>query len=136
MDCCYSGGITRGNSDTNNYVVRLIVDPPPASPKSDQDLWTSDTRGGRVGSGFSGKLHSSHVLLAACGREESAYEDPMTHRGYFTTHLLDILESVDIRCLTYNSLIHKLNLTAKCVPSGSHIPLRLILFFQVANPAV
>lgn len=116
MDCCCSGGITRGDSNANDYVVREIVNPPPASAKSDQDFWTSDARGGRVGSGFSGKLHSSHVLLAACGREENAFEDPKTKRGYFTTHLLDVLESVDVRCLTYNSLIHKLNLTAKCVP--------------------
>jgi len=136
MDCCCSGGITRGDSNANDYVVCEIVDPPPASPKSDQDLWTSDIRGGRVGSGFSGKLHSSHVLLAACRREENAFdhEDPKTNRGYFTTHLLDVLESIDVRCLTYNSLIHKLNLTAKCVPWWRTYSTTANLFFRLQTP--
>ena len=133
MDCCSSGGITRGNSDTNDYVVRGIVDPPPANSRSDQDLWTRDTRGGGVGSGFSGKLHSSHVLLAACGRDEDAYEDRKMKRGYFTTCLLDVLENCDVRCLTYSSLIHKLGLTARCVSWSCTYSITIDILFLLSR---
>ncbi|KAJ3517713.1 hypothetical protein NLJ89_g334 [Agrocybe chaxingu] len=112
MDCCCSGGITRGDSDPMGYVSRGIEDPPPASPKSDQDIFSSDSRGGAA-DGSLGKVHQSHVLLAACGQEENAYEDPKTHRGYFTTHLLSVLEGVDAGSLTYTSLVHKLSLATK-----------------------
>ncbi|CAA7268645.1 unnamed protein product [Cyclocybe aegerita] len=112
MDCCCSGGITRGDSDSDIYVPRGIEDPPPASPKSDQDIFSSDSRGAAA-DGSLGKLYQSHVLLAACGQEENAYEDPKTNRGYFTTHLLSILEDVDAGSLTYTSLVHKLSLATK-----------------------
>ncbi|QRW19849.1 ICE-like protease (caspase) p20 domain protein [Rhizoctonia solani] len=46
----------------------------------------------------------SHVLLAACGHTERAYEDPKTKKGIFTDALLRLLKSRPITELTYKAI--------------------------------
>lgn len=64
---------------------------------------------------LSRKNSKSHVLLAACGRENFALEDPKTKRGLFTHYLLKVLEREDIGNLTYVSLMHKLKMPERWV---------------------
>ncbi|KAJ3500507.1 hypothetical protein NLJ89_g9765 [Agrocybe chaxingu] len=117
MDCCSSGGISRGmdldgdpDMSIENYVPRLIKNPPPLRPLGDEKIWARGARGGTVPEGFADRFHESHVLLAACGREESAREDPRTKRGLFTSSLLKVLNNQDMPTLTYTSLMHRLKM--------------------------
>jgi hypothetical protein len=48
---------------------------------------------------------ASHVLLAACGASESAFEDD--GRGAFTRALLDVMK-LGCRKLTYSEIIQKI----------------------------
>jgi len=115
MDCCCSGGINRGDEDD---LVREMSDPPEAHATTDEDICKSllfndtsfDGRGGAPAHGFSGKLQGSHVLLAACGPNETASESRRLRRGVFSEQLVEILMKEDVRTLTYTSLIHKLKL--------------------------
>jgi hypothetical protein len=109
LDCCSSAGINRGEAD---YVARQILDPPPLSANCDKDIWSRETgtRGVGIAEGFSGKFHASHVLLAACGRDQSAWEDPKSGQGLFTQSLLKLLGRRDVESLTYTSLMHNLKM--------------------------
>ncbi|PSS37926.1 hypothetical protein PHLCEN_2v241, partial [Hermanssonia centrifuga] len=51
---------------------------------------------------------NSHVLLAACGKKESAWEDKSKRRGLFTQALLKVLQSAG-PTLTYSNLIARLD---------------------------
>jgi hypothetical protein len=126
MDCCYSGGIDRGDEGTD-YVVREIFNPPQACAETDEEICNSllsddaslTDRGGGHAHGFSGKLEGSHVLLAACEANERAFESSQWPGGIFTHHLLEILKTEGVRTLTYTSLLHKLEVllrrqTARC----------------------
>jgi hypothetical protein len=56
-----------------------------------------------------GFLHhgiNSHILLAACGEKERAYEDQA--EGVFTTALLELLFAVDTQAVTPTNLIQRL----------------------------
>ncbi len=57
---------------------------------------------------FSGSLWDSHVLLAACSRHQYAWE--VHEEGLFTTALLKVLEEDTAHELTYQSLMHRLNM--------------------------
>ena len=61
-------------------------------------------RGATVKSGFARKGLRSHVLLAACQSQESAYERTSSQRGVFTLALLDTLIAIGIDKLTYATL--------------------------------
>ncbi|TDL21760.1 hypothetical protein BD410DRAFT_771363 [Rickenella mellea] len=107
MDCCHSASASRDPKDTG-FVPRRILNPPAIIPKD----WhiCSHSRGAAVASGFGGQNQESHILLAACGRGEQAWENPKTKRGLFTTALLKTLSESDLRNLTYNSLFRKINI--------------------------
>jgi hypothetical protein len=49
---------------------------------------------------------ASHVLLAACGANESAFEDD--GRGAFTRALLDVMK-LGSRCLSYYEIIQRIS---------------------------
>ena len=109
LDCCSSAGINRGEDD---YVARQILNPPPLSANCDKGIWSHETGGRGVGiaEGFTGKFRASHVLLAACGRDQSAWEDPKSGQGLFTQSLLKLFEKRNIESLTYTSLMHNLKM--------------------------
>ena len=50
----------------------------------------------------------SHVLLAACGEKERAYEHE--GRGQFTSALLEVLESCALNDVTYTDVLERVNL--------------------------
>lgn len=55
----------------------------------------------------------THVLLAACGDREEAFED--FGRGLFTEALLRALDGVQYKHLTYVDAFSKMTRLAKCV---------------------
>ncbi|KAF9525305.1 caspase domain-containing protein [Crepidotus variabilis] len=120
LDCCSSGGINRSATslDPKEYIPRRIRHPPPINPSLDEKIWSkaSPSRGGRAAVGFAGQYQASHVLLAACGRDQFAYETKTGQRGMFTTTLMKVLESENIHSLTYTSLMHKLRMPAQQTP--------------------
>ena len=67
-------------------------------------------RSGNITDSFSGKFHSSYVLLAACGRDQKAREHPVTKEGLFTSNLMKVLRANDINTLTYTSLIDRMEM--------------------------
>ncbi|CAA7263720.1 unnamed protein product [Cyclocybe aegerita] len=140
MDCCSSGGISRSldlysDMPIENYVARQIKNPPPLRPSGDQNIWARGARGGIVPDGYAGRYYSSHVLLAACGREESARENPKTNRGLFTSSLLKVLESQDLNTLTYTSLMHKLKMPIWQTPHCEGVGVNWRLFNKNASGA-
>jgi len=114
LDCCCSGGLNRNvfdGSDARNHLVpRRISNLPPIDPDIDSKIISHDSRSGGISQGFSGKFYGSHVLLAACGRDEVAYEDPRKGGGLFTYSLLKTLSSSGVHDLTYTALMHSLSM--------------------------
>ena len=99
--------------ESEEYLIRRISNPPPLKSSIDKELWSHGTRGGNIADGFCAKLNASHVLLAACGRDEFAREHPVTKQGIFTASLIKAFKENDINALSYTSLIHKLQMPPK-----------------------
>jgi hypothetical protein len=77
----------------------------------DRDIWgassmESNARSAALAGSFSTRGLESHILLAACGEEESAIEE--NGRGVFTKALLHVLESFGADNLTYQDVLHRL----------------------------
>ncbi|KAF8809408.1 hypothetical protein BYT27DRAFT_7187712 [Phlegmacium glaucopus] len=112
LDCCCSAGMNRGEEleELENCVIRRISNPPQIKNSTDQELWSHGTRSGNISDGFYGKFNASHVLLAACGRDQLAHEHPKIKHGFFTSSLMKVLGGNDINTLTYTSLMHKMKM--------------------------
>ncbi|KAI0311621.1 hypothetical protein OF83DRAFT_1150129 [Amylostereum chailletii] len=110
LDCCHSGSATREiQPAAPNCMARGIEfkDALPVDLDADIPKATADRAIGR----HLGFLHaglSSHVLLAACGKEEQAWEDD--GRGAFTKELLRLLEELDrgMTQVSYTDLIGRM----------------------------
>jgi hypothetical protein len=75
----------------------------------DLDIWSDGQRervGFAIASGFLRHRRSSHILLAACGAKEFAYEEQ--GKGVFTTALLKLLSLVGVENVTYANLLDRL----------------------------
>ncbi|QRV77162.1 ICE-like protease (caspase) p20 domain protein [Ceratobasidium sp. AG-Ba] len=111
FDCCHSASGTRDDEETSNMLVRSIDfrDLPPLSPRTDTEIvhWpASSSRTSVIPTGFAHRASRSHVLLAACGSGEVAWE--RNGQGEFTRALLSVLKDADLSCLTYTELMHGL----------------------------
>ncbi|KAF8452912.1 caspase domain-containing protein [Boletus edulis BED1] len=104
FDCCHSASGTRA---CDGYVDRTIELNHTIDEDLDEDIWGE--RAGKIHSGFACHGLQSHVLLAACGEEERAYEHE--GRGQFTTALLETLKNCAIDDLTYNEVLEHIHLT-------------------------
>lgn len=122
FDCCHSAGASR-TPDTEEpepfkegYIARHIPSLPPLPHDYDHHFIASSlsrlASDKEISRGFSGKNLSSHVLLAACGREQFAYEYPKQPNGVFAYALMKVLNDpeVGVEMLTYTSLMHRLNM--------------------------
>ncbi|KAG6809127.1 hypothetical protein H0H92_001457 [Tricholoma furcatifolium] len=132
LDCCNSGGLNRtawGNDPMKDgYVPRQVHTSPRLSPRCDEDILSNNSvRGAGLAIGYAGKHHASHILLAACGREQVAYEDPRTNCGMFTSSLLKTLSKYNVSDLTYTALMHRLPMPIWQTPhcEGQHVSRRL-----------
>ncbi|QRV91999.1 ICE-like protease (caspase) p20 domain protein [Ceratobasidium sp. AG-Ba] len=111
FDCCHSASGTRDDEETSNMLVRSIDsrDLPPLSLRTDREIvhWpASSSRTSVIPTGFAHRASRSHVLLAACGSGEVAWE--RNGQGEFTRALLSVLKDADLSCLTYTELMHGL----------------------------
>ncbi len=113
LDCCHSAGINRGAPPDPSAIPRQILGPQIISPECDSDIHsrketTRKSDEAPNGSGFSGSLWDSHILLAACSRHESAWE--VQSAGVFTKELLRVMRGRSLTELTYRSLMDNLNM--------------------------
>lgn len=116
LDCCHSAGGSRDESYGRHAPGERL---PPLPSDFDADILRAayPTSCDLLPSGFDNQAMSSHVLLAACGRGETAQEIPNRNRGHFTYYLLKLLESIGVDKLTYRGCMQRLKLewTAQCV---------------------
>jgi hypothetical protein len=77
------------------------LDPPIFS-----DAQFQESRDASIVPGFVHRGMKSHILLAACGAEERAYEDQ--GKGVFTAALLKLLYEVGTQNVTYANLLQRL----------------------------
>src|ERR1700691_3855507 len=111
LDCCYSGGITR-ETPKASLTARFLETPSTIkiSPSIDNEIWSSiyaQAVDVEVLAGFRRKNIASHVVLAACGDQEYAYETTTADglpRGFFTDNLIKQLHLVDLNRTTYADL--------------------------------
>ena len=110
LDCCHSGSGTRNYKDPTELARGIDIGNIPSD--LDRDIWIDfesskiSGRGTEVNAGFTHGGLRSHVLLAACGSEESAIE--RNGRGLFTQRLLDALMTFEIDKLTYAGLLQRM----------------------------
>ncbi|KAF9474960.1 hypothetical protein BDN70DRAFT_884284 [Pholiota conissans] len=117
MDCCSSAGMNRGSSTgSRRYIPRQMFNTPPFSGGVDKQILEMEAGNMQNNRDTLSMFYGSHVLLAACGREQMAWEDPKSKRGLFTYNLLKILMSNELETLTYRSLMDKLTMPKNQTP--------------------
>lgn len=104
FDCCHSASGTRVDSEA--YAHRTVHLDSIIPADLDRDIWGG--RAGKISPGFAHHGLRSHVLLAACGEKELAYE--YEGRGQFTTALLETLKSCAIDDITYTEILERIHL--------------------------
>ncbi|KZV76174.1 hypothetical protein PENSPDRAFT_680379 [Peniophora sp. CONT] len=110
LDCCHSGSgtrndaVPRGMEFKDGAGTELTI-----SSSYQRDIWVHSQRGVAYLPKFANAGLTSHVVLAACGPDESAYEDRIKHEGRFTSAFLSVLETAGTDTLTYAELIRRLD---------------------------
>ncbi|KAG8679082.1 hypothetical protein FRC09_019273 [Ceratobasidium sp. 395] len=109
FDCCHSASGTR-EPTTQGRFARYVPQEelPPLPADVDQELFqtATQTRHAFISKGFANQDLRSHVLLAACGSEELAYETDGI--GDFTAALLKTLKQFGADKTTYKGCIERL----------------------------
>ena len=94
--------------NSEQYLIRRISNTPQIESNTIKEIWSHRTRGSEsAANGFCG-MNTSHVLLAACGRDHASYKDKDIEHGIFTHNLMKVLWANNINTLTYKSLIDKM----------------------------
>ncbi|KZV66269.1 hypothetical protein PENSPDRAFT_96886 [Peniophora sp. CONT] len=113
LDCCHSGSgsrddtlqsIPRGMEFKGKDDTQLTI-----SGTYQKEIWVSFERGLVGLPQFANTGLRSHVVLAACSSDESAYEDRFTREGRFTSAFLRVLEVSGTDTMTYSELIRRLD---------------------------
>jgi hypothetical protein len=107
FDCCHSASGTRIKTGRRSQRFISPSTLPRLTPDIDADILpkSSDTRHAIVAKGFAYQELRSHVLLAACGSEEFAYETEGI--GDFTAALLNTLKQYGADRTTYKGCIYR-----------------------------
>ena len=93
----------------SNRMERVTEIPNNVASDLDTEIWSDardESRGAKIAPGFLHHGLRSHILLAACGPEEAAYEDKGS--GVFTTSLLKTLSAVGAQNVTYTNLLQRI----------------------------
>ncbi|KAG9123528.1 hypothetical protein FRC07_014828 [Ceratobasidium sp. 392] len=135
FDCCHSASGTREAVTPGRYARYIDAKDLPALPASiDLDILPkkSEARHAVVAKGFAYQELRSHVLLAACGSQELAYETDGA--GDFTAALLKTLKEYGADKTTYKGCIQRLPVLQKQNPhcEGFHKD-RIFFNAQVAG---
>jgi Caspase domain len=96
FDCCFSGSRTRAT----DHIARSTQINDNVPTDLDIDIWKNALVG------FQHHGLRSHVLLAACGAKELAFEQE--GRGAFTSALLELLRTICAQNITYANLLQRL----------------------------
>ena len=81
-----------------------------------KDIWGGDSvRGIAQLAEFANGGLQSHVVLAACASDESAYEDRHTREGRFTSAFLRAVKVAGTDTMTYSELMRRLEILPSCV---------------------
>ncbi|CAE6526058.1 unnamed protein product [Rhizoctonia solani] len=111
FDCCHSATGTRETEPGPRFVDKADLPKLPSEP--DKEVIQNALSGARdivdptkLGLSFEGM--DSHVLMAACGHGEVAFENGVEGHGYFTSALLKLLRNVKIDSLTYKGCMQRL----------------------------
>ncbi|GAB1527422.1 hypothetical protein RhiTH_011327 [Rhizoctonia solani] len=111
LDCCHSASGTRDEMDDARFIDKAYLPELPVS--LDKAIIQDALSGSRdmvepSSLRFSFESMDSHVLLAACGQGEVAFENKLEKRGYFSSALLELLRGAKIDSLTYRGCIQRL----------------------------
>ncbi|CAL1711904.1 unnamed protein product [Somion occarium] len=122
LDCCHSGHGTRGGMSRAPPFKARCLEPKRATPvreNVDRQIWDSErlrdsllqnpaqSQQRFVRGGFTQRRAKSHVLMAACGQNESAFGGESG--GLFTTSWLEALRNEKIRPRSYAQLLKYVN---------------------------
>lgn len=144
FDCCHAADGTRRRNAGARFIWGMDLCPLPAD--IDSEITNNSPISTRIlvaEEEISIQAMRSHVLLAACGHMEQAYEDqlPPNYPGFFTRALLDLLRSRGADKLTYKGCIQRFPklLTPRYVLALTYIPstctyLGWMIFYQVSKP--
>ncbi|KIM75897.1 hypothetical protein PILCRDRAFT_13260 [Piloderma croceum F 1598] len=106
FDTCHSGDISRG------MMARTVPNTSSLPEDLDRDIWMRGLPSPKTAVGFLDQTMWSHVLLAACRKDEQALEGTSTEnvvRGIFTRAMVKLLyRETDISQLRYSSLLNLL----------------------------
>ena len=112
FDTCHSGGITQKASSTVTLIPRFVETHCRMPVGLDSAIHArAASAGALIPTGFKHEYMSSHVLLAACRQEQSAYEATSADGqpcGFFTNNLIIHLNQVDLGRCTYACLLNLL----------------------------
>ncbi|KAJ7143198.1 caspase domain-containing protein [Mycena crocata] len=112
LDCCHSGGITRGSRPFVLPGARFVETLVPIPENLDQALlWGARAGDVSLPVGISYEFMHSHVLLAACRQQQRARECISTRGvpgGFFTESLIKQLRSIGPNRITYSELMELL----------------------------
>ncbi|KZV67675.1 hypothetical protein PENSPDRAFT_754732 [Peniophora sp. CONT] len=135
FDCCYSGSGTRESErDTPRMERGFELDEGTMVPSTlDEDIWGKvyEGRASGIPSGLVQSGTRSHVLLAACGENEKAYEG--YQRGIFTQVLLEELRKVKADKITYRDLMRRIDIPIQTPQCEGHNVTRLL--FNALSPS-
>ncbi len=100
-------GLNRDDSDDlgNCETIRRMTNPAPLHDESPEE-----PRDAGFIPSDRGLENESHVLLAACGEDETAGEHSQEQHGVFTSALLRAFEENPIQSFSYRSLLLSLRL--------------------------
>ncbi|KAJ7694623.1 hypothetical protein B0H17DRAFT_1057312 [Mycena rosella] len=104
LDSCHSGGMGRDTARARTAKTRSL----PVPSGLDQHLFEDAINTARPYGVWAPSV-SSHVLLAACGQDEQAYESPsQPFHGRFTRSLVTELRRAKLNDITYADLVSRL----------------------------
>ncbi|KZV76182.1 hypothetical protein PENSPDRAFT_474063 [Peniophora sp. CONT] len=112
LDCCHSGSGTRDDETIPRGMEFKSLDGKTditISASYEQYLFPGDHRGIADLPEFANAGLRSHIVLAACGPKENAYEDRQRHEGRFTSALLRVLKGAGADAITYAELMRRLD---------------------------
>ena len=112
FDTCHSGGITQKASSTVTLIPRFVETHCCMPVGLDSAIHArAASAGALIPTGFKHEYMSSHIFLAACHQEQSAYEGTSVDGqpcGFFTNNLIIHLNQVDLGRCTYACLLNLL----------------------------
>ncbi|KAF8436542.1 caspase domain-containing protein [Boletus edulis BED1] len=122
FDCCHSASGTRDGYVPRSADLQTMIIP----GNLDRTIWSG--RLAQISPGFAHHGLRSHVLLAACGEQESAYE--YERRGQFTSALVKTLRmfAINNSDLTYTEALQRIHLVKQQHPQCEGINRHRILY--------